>query len=264
MRAKDRSNLIKTGIFVTGLVAVMMVFVVSMGKESGLFEGKAMIRARVKNAEKLKTGAQVELKGLRIGFVEEIQIVSHDVVEILLKVRKDDVRWIKKDSKVEINNAGLVGDKYLEITAGSEDAGVLDPEKDILGGEEGMDFKAIAAKGTAIAATTESVLAKADALMGAIDGRRINETLDNFSRASKNMIPATEKMDKAMGRINSALERLDAVLARVQNGPGSAHGLIYDDSVHEDLRKLLGGAERNTVIKYFIRESIKKAPPKGN
>jgi hypothetical protein len=39
--------------------------------------------------------------------------------------------------------------------------------------------------------------------------------------------------------------------------------LIYDDALHADLRKLLGGAERNTVIKYFIRESIKKAPPKS-
>jgi phospholipid/cholesterol/gamma-HCH transport system substrate-binding protein len=38
--------------------------------------------------------------------------------------------------------------------------------------------------------------------------------------------------------------------------------LIYDDAVYDNLRKLFGGAERSSVIKYFIRESIKKAPKK--
>lgn len=264
MRAKERTNLVKVGFFITGLLAVVMIFVVSMGKESSLFEGKSVITARVKNADKLKTGAVVELKGLSIGFVDEITIISDDTVEILLSVRERDLKWIKKDSKVNIANAGLVGDKYLEITPGSPETSSLNPEKDILTGEEGMDFKALANKGTEIANSTERIMQKIDLLLEQVDAKKINSAVEGFSKSATHMGPAAEKMDKAMARLSSGLERLDDILARVQKGPGSAHGLIYDDGVHEDLRKLLGGAERNTVIKYFIRESIKKAPKKGD
>lgn len=263
MRAKEKTNLVKVGFFLTGLLAVVMVFIVSMGKESSLFESKAVITARVKNADKLKSGAVVELKGLRIGFVDDITIISDDTVEITLSVRGDDVKWIKKDSLVSISNAGLVGDKYLEITPGTPEAPSFNPEKDVLTGEESMDFKAMAAKGTEIANSTERIMQKIDLLLEQIDAKKINLAVDGFAKTATHMAPAVEKMDKAMGRLGSGLDRLDQILARVQNGPGSAHGLIYDDGVHEDLRKLLGGAERNTVIKYFIRESIKKAPKKG-
>jgi phospholipid/cholesterol/gamma-HCH transport system substrate-binding protein len=40
------------------------------------------------------------------------------------------------------------------------------------------------------------------------------------------------------------------------------NSLIYSDDVHEELRALLGGANRNKVIKYFIRESIKNSEQK--
>mgnify|MGYP003393346572 CR=1 FL=1 len=263
MRAKEKNNFVKVGFFITSLMVVVMVFVVSMGKESALFESKAIVRAQVKNADKLKTGAVVELKGLRIGFVDEVKIISHDTVEIVMSVRGQDVKWIMKDSKVAISNAGLVGDKYLEITAGSAAAGSFNPEKEFRYGEESMDFKAMAAKGTEIANSTERIMSKIDLLLDQVDAKKIQTAVDGFSKTATHMAPAVEKMDKAMGNLTSSLQRLDGILARVQSGPGSAHGLIYDDGVHEDLRKLLGGAERNTVIKYFIRESIKKAPKKS-
>ena len=46
-------------------------------------------------------------------------------------------------------------------------------------------------------------------------------------------------------------------MSRIENGPGTMNSMIYDDGLHDDLRSLLGGASRNKIIKYFIRESIK-------
>jgi len=63
MRAQDKTNLVKVGMFVTALSIVMMILIVAIGKESSLFSPKSTIRARVVNAENLKTGAVVELKG---------------------------------------------------------------------------------------------------------------------------------------------------------------------------------------------------------
>ena len=58
------------------------------------------------------------------------------------------------------------------------------------------------------------------------------------------------------------MQRLDRILGRVENGPGTANSLIYDDVLHDDLKALLGGAQRNKVLKYFIRESIKNSEKK--
>lgn len=262
MRAKERKNLVKVGAFCTFLVLVGMIFVVSIGKEESLFESKVTITAHVKNADKLKPGAVVELKGLRIGFVETVEIISHEMVEIKLIVRAVDAAWIKKDSQVEINNAGLVGDKYLEVTAGTAASVPLDAKTDILTGAETLDFNKIAETGSQIANTADRVLLKVERIVDGIDPSKLHRTIDGMARTSESMAPAMAKLDRAMDKVVGASEKLDAVMVRLQKGPGSAHSLIYDDGMHEDLRRLLGGAERNTVIKYFIRESIKKAPEK--
>lgn len=262
MRAKDKSNLVKVGIFVTMLTVVLMIMIVAIGKESSLFESRLIVKAIVPNAENLRPGAVVELRGLRIGHVEDIVIAEQEVVEISLKITEKNLPWIRKDSKVEISNAGLVGDKYLQIKGGTKEAGAFDPTSDILQYEASFDLKAIAAKGGNIADKAERIMTKLDVLLDAIDPAKLAVTMDGLSRTADNMGRATAPMQNTMLKLETMAGRFDNIAERVQKGPGTANALIYDDGLYEDLRKLLGGAERNTVIKYFIRESIKKAPAK--
>lgn len=262
MRAQDKSNLVKVGIFVTALSIVMMILIVAIGKESSLFSPKSIIKARVLNAENLKPGAVVELKGLRVGTVQEIKITGLDEVEIYLSVTSENLNWIKQDSKVAIQNAGLVGDKYIEIKGGDPESAKFNPEKDILSAEPSLDLKAMATKGGNIADKADRILTKIELILAAIEPEKVNklvnglsQSAENFSKASAPMGSASQKMDLAMGK-------LEKVMTRLETGPGTAHSFIYDDQVYEGLRKLMGGAERNSVIKYFIRESIKKSPEK--
>lgn len=274
-RKKDEKNFIQVGIFVTGLVAVLMIMIVSIGKENSIFNPKVQLRARVANVKNLKPGSYVELKGIRVGTVEEIKIISDDEVEIRLDILASQLQWIKKDSRVAISTAGLVGDKYLEIFSGSKDAVVFEPEKDVLLSEEGTDFKQIMHKGESIASLTERILTRLDGiLLNMEDGKKLIETINSMSRASMNIEKITEELRHAqvgatvknvnmsMARLDRASASLEKVLTRIENGPGTMNSLIYDDGLHEDLSALLGGASRNKVIKYFIRESIKNSERK--
>ena len=102
----------------------------------------------------------------------------------------------------------------------------------------------------------------------------IVETLNSLKRASGNLdvvmsemrdaqLGATVKnVNATMANMNKASGSLTKILNRVENGPGTMNSLVYDDSLHDELRALLGGAQRNKVIKYFIRESIKKSEQK--
>lgn len=272
IRKKDQSNVVKVGIFIAGLTAVLMVMIASIGKENSIFEPKIDIRARVANVSNLKPGSYVELKGIRVGAVTAINIVSEEEVEITMTILKKELKWIKEDSKVSISTAGLVGDKFVEIYKGTKDARTFKPNKDVLLSEDLTDLKKIMTKGDSIATVTDRIMVKLDTILYNLgDGKTVVDTVNNLNKASSNLEKLTSDLQKAnMGQmvsnvnasmmsLNKASGSLSRILTRVESGPGTLNSMIYDDGVHDDLRALLGGAQRNKVIKYFIRESIKKA-----
>lgn len=272
VRKKDKENIIKVGAFVTLLTIVLMIMIISIGKENSLFNPKVEIRARVPNVSNLKEGSYVELKGIRIGTVIGIKIISDEEVEIQMSVLQDEAKWIKQDSRVSISTAGLVGDKYVEVYKGTKESPSFNPEKDVLYSEASVGFTEIMNKGDSIAKITERILVKLDAVMTKIDdGQMLVSTFTNLNRAASNMESVTAELKKAqmgqmvsnvnasMANMSRATASIDRVLTRVEKGPGTMNSLIYDDSLHDDLRALLGGAQRNKVIKYYIRESIKNS-----
>jgi phospholipid/cholesterol/gamma-HCH transport system substrate-binding protein len=272
VRKKDQSNLIKVGLFITGLTIILMIMVTSIGKENSLFDPKTSIRARVPNVSNLKVGSYVELKGIRIGTVSEIKIVSEDEVEILMTILAQELTWIKEDSRVSISTAGLVGDKFVEIYKGTKNSPAFNPEKSILFSEDTADIKRIINKGDSIASVTDRILQKLDNILLRIeDGQLIIDTMISLNKTASNMEKiSSELKDARMGdmvkKVNMSMDNvsrssasLERILTRVEKGPGTINSLVYDESIHDDLRALLGGAQRNKVIKYFIRESIKKS-----
>jgi phospholipid/cholesterol/gamma-HCH transport system substrate-binding protein len=274
-RKKDEKNFVKVGVFITILTLVLTIMILSIGKENSFFEPKVNLRARVTSVANLKPGAYVELKGIRVGTVEGIDILSDEEVEITLKILASKLKWIKQDAKVSISTAGLVGDKFLEIYNGTKSAPSFDPEKDILISENLTDMKKIMTKGESIATITERILSRLDQILYNMDeGKKIVDTMNSLHKSSSNLEKITSELrDAQLGatvkNINSSMTRLDKasgslerILSRIEQGPGSMNSIIYDDGLHEDLRALLGGASRNKVIKYFIRESIKNSERK--
>ncbi len=277
LRKNDQKNLLKVGVFLSLLTVVVMVMIMSIGKENSIFDRKIDIRARVANVSALKVGSYVELKGIRIGSVTDISIRSEDEVQITMTILEKQLKWIKQDSKVSISTAGLVGDKFVEIYGGHKETNDFRPRKDILHAEAATDLKKFISKGDTIATITERILAKVDTiLLNLEDGKKIVDAVTAISLAAQNLEKMTADMNKAnMGQmvknVNHSMEKLskssaslERILDRVEHGPGTANSMIYDEGLHEDLRALLGGAERNKVIKYYIRESIKNSEKKKN
>lgn len=279
-RKKDEKNFLKVGVFISLLTAVMMIMIVSIGKENSIFKSKVDMVARVDNVKNLKPGSSVELKGIRVGSVEEIKIISEDMVEIHFNILESELPWIKTDSNVSVSTAGLVGDKYLEIYGGTKNAKVFNPQTDFLRSESTSDLKQLLNKGESIASITERILSRVDQiLINMDDGKKIIEAVNSLSKASLNIEKITQELheshlgdtiknvNKTMMSLEKATGSIERITSRVEKGPGTMNSLIYDDGLHEDLRALLGGASRNKIIKYFIRESIQNSErkkPKAN
>ena len=57
-RKKDEKNLLKVGLFISGLTAILMIMIVSISKENSFFESNIHMKAQVDNVKNLKPGEE--------------------------------------------------------------------------------------------------------------------------------------------------------------------------------------------------------------
>ena len=250
---RDKKNIILSGIFVTTILMIGMVFIFLLGQDSVLFQNKIILKTRVKNVQNLKIGAIVQLKGIKVGTIQNISFDSMDSIVISFDVNKIYGPWIKQDSYLSVKTQGVLGDKFMEILGGTENAKAV-KENDILEIEEKNTVDKIIGKGEDILVTASRVLEKIDLMLEKVDSKDLGQIVSNLKRA-----PIAETMQQ----LQQTSAHLTNITQRIEKGPGTLHAMIYDDTLHSDLESLLGGAKRNKVLNYFIRESIKKSEEKN-
>lgn len=270
LRPQDKRNIIISGLFVSILTLVAMGFILMLGKEDSLFSRKFTLKTKLTNAQNLKEGSAVQLKGIKIGTIQSIDFENLETIVMIFSVSNHYLPFIKSDSYISIKTQGVLGDKFLEILGGSDNSpGPKDG--DYIRTEEVNGLDKILSKGEDILGVTSRVLSKFDILLDGVEQdsissllsdiritmkeskelvqelkkNNINSTIKNFSNTAKNL----EQTTQALGHISKQIE----------TGPGTIHSLIYEKSLYDDLASLLDGSKRNKVLKYFIRETIRKS-----
>ena len=113
---------LKVGSFVLLALAGMSYFIFSVSNLS-LFEKGRPLQAVFGFANGLKEAAPVRLAGVEAGLVKNMEVFTDANDDQRTKVRV--TMWIKEgveipvDSKVTINQLGLLGEKYVEIMPGT-------------------------------------------------------------------------------------------------------------------------------------------------
>lgn len=264
MRAHEKTNLLKAGLFVSAMLVIIMIFIFTLGSENALLENKIDLKTKVKNAENLKVGAVVQLKGLKVGSVASIKFITVEELEITMRVVAEHIPWIKKDSLVAIKTTGVLGDKFVEIVGGTE-ASESVKENDYLIPEKSLDMKDLLSKGGNIVNASQEIMAKINILLSEMeDGKTLANTIKHLESTTGSLSRIMKEVEKknmntVLANMDKTSQNLVEITNRINKGPGTIHSLIYDDSAFEDLKVLLGGAQRSQILKFFIRESIKKA-----
>ena len=262
IKPNDKKNYLISGIFISILLAISMVTIFMLNKENSLFSRRVYIKTEVKSAQSLKDGAAVQLKGVKIGSISSIQFKNVETLIITLGINADYKEWVKKDATISFKTQGVLGDKFLEINGGT-DSSLPVAEGDVLVTEEGNQFEHIINKSEDLVAVAGSILTKFDKILTSVENNRLEKILVNLESltANTNKIMSTindKNLNQTIVNFKQSSEAMSKITKQVEEGPGTLHALIYDQGLHEDLRSLVGGANRNKVLKYFIRESIKK------
>ncbi|MCJ7663775.1 MAG: MlaD family protein [Desulfobacterales bacterium] len=249
MKSKKLTE-IKVGIFVVVILFLFGVGVFIIGSHQKYFQRQYTLWASFSNIQGLIAGAPVSLAGLTVGRVNAI-IFPEDprdkTIKVELKIKKGIQKRIREDSIASIQTMGLLGDKYVEISLGSPEKNILQ-DGDRITTSSPFDLLAYAAKLEEAIDVINTIL---------IDVREISSQV----RGGKGLLHAI-LYDPAGGELvnnlSSAAQSANNIVKKVEQGEGTLGGIINDPTVYEDLKVILGGAKRSTVIKGLIHYTIKK------
>ena len=81
---------------------------------------KNVFYAKFNNIDGIKVGTEIKIAGVRVGFVENIEL-DNNTFQVKVKMNINDSLNIPMDSVVAVASSGLLGGKFLNIKPGVED-----------------------------------------------------------------------------------------------------------------------------------------------
>ena len=238
---------LRVGIFVIFGLAVLGFLILNASGDFNPFEKKLRLKARFANADGLREGASVQLAGVDIGKVEEVNLLPPDSpedskIEAIMSVNqtlggKPIVERIRTDSTAQlIATSVLANDKLINITPGTQ-KGAAVTENDVLDSTSAMSINQLTQTGNdllqqinRLAIPTNEILNKANQGEGTL-GRIINdESLYN-------------NLDAAVGEAKLTVVKLQTTLDKVNKGDGSAGKLLNDPELYNNLNNTVAQLE---------------------
>ncbi len=257
----------KLGIFIFLGSVLLVVLIFLLGNKDQLFASTFTIKAQFKNTEGLRNGASVRFGGIDVGAVKEIKILDDNSgrVEVIMRIKEDIRKYVKKDSRASIETEGLVGNKVVMLTMGSIDAEEIMDNGRILS-KEPLSFADIIEETQGIMAYTKDMTKNMAEIVSKVNqgegtlGRIINDdklyvaATNLTNTADRNLNSISEDMKDVMvlfdnlgtgvkdvvTNINQIVSRIDTVLRDVSEGKGLLGSLVSDNGKEgKSLNKIL-------------------------
>jgi phospholipid/cholesterol/gamma-HCH transport system substrate-binding protein len=113
---------VRLGFFIAGGLALFITAVFLIGKQQNLFNPVFKLSTNFYNVSGLQIGSNIRFSGINIGIVDNIKIINDSTVKVDMLIKKDVRQFIKTDCEAGIGTAGIIGDRVLIITQGSNEA----------------------------------------------------------------------------------------------------------------------------------------------
>lgn len=143
------TNEAKTGILVLVCLAALGALVLKVGNFK-FFQHGYTLKCQLHYSAGVKKHAPVRLSGVDVGEVQDIHILYGDqtIVELVLWFQ-EGVK-LRMDSKAYVTTLGLMGEKYIEIKAGTSAAAYAKPN-DLLPGQDPVRLEELIETATKVA-----------------------------------------------------------------------------------------------------------------
>jgi phospholipid/cholesterol/gamma-HCH transport system substrate-binding protein len=257
----QRSAQVRVGIFVFFTLVTFMAAIFLLGSRTQYFQPQYTLKAVFSNVGYLLEGAGVYLAGVQVGRVGEIRFfedIAAQKVSVSLRIARNYQERIRQDSVAVITSSGLLGDKYIDITLGSES------EPELLDGmfirtQEPADYGQLIRQGEEVLKNTieitstlgaltsgfrssQAPMAVADLLTSLAQTAKAIETGDGLIHA----LIYEKGNERIFADLAAATTALRDMLTGIKEGKGFLQTLLTDPNpvVVAQFTKLLASAHR--------------------
>ncbi|MBL8921661.1 MAG: MCE family protein [Myxococcaceae bacterium] len=271
---RERRIIIRAGLFIALGIALALLVVFVIGKERNLFDKQNVYTGAFENVDGLQFDSPVRLGGVNVGRVTSIKFGSDledKRIIVTMEVVKKYEERIRKDSVARITNRGVLGDKAVDISIGSQAEPAMADGAELTTGSSGDISSILKATGeiidntvgitrdlrTGVASYTnkelvsdvsEIVKSTRNIMREVEQGKGLAHTLIYDRSIPADVKTVIAQISQSAVKLDSAIVKVDGLLADVKTGEGSLHALIYDKQIATSISDLGKAAEEVSTL----------------
>lgn len=275
---------------IVALIAIgLLLWASLMGGGSSVLRPKNTVRTWFPALAGLVVGSPVWINGVEVGQVSDIaldRLVAEGKIIVSMGINRKYWNLLRQDSKARLGTVGLLGDKYVEIIAGTSASPEL-KSGDFILGERPVDLASTLSSTPELLKNANELLARLSSIADQIDaGRgsigklfrddrfyvesrdamaRIKELSGNLNETQKKvgdrLVSLAANLDSLASAMNSTTAKMDSFFTRVEKGEGSLGLLAKDEKLYSEahqtlneLKRLLADIQKNP--KKYVKLSI--------
>lgn len=219
---RERHTALRAGAFVLGSVLAIGVVLLILGNAHRLFQRHTSYLVYFDDVDGLMVDSPVRLGGLTVGNVETITFsnqLEDTRVQVKLRVSNEFASRVRADSLARVASRGLLGDKTVDLSLGSE-TGTLVPEGGELTAGAGNDIASVLKSGTEVVNDVKAISADVRKAIAVYTSPQVTDEL------------------------TGSLKVLHGILDEVATGEGALHAVIYDPKTGAEVRALVANASQ--------------------
>lgn len=248
-----RTGDIKWGGLKLGIVALLaiglLIWASLTGGGGSVFRPKSTVKTWFPTISGLVVGSPVWINGVEVGQVSDISVdklVSDGKIEVSMGINRKYWNLLRQDSKARLGTVGLLGDRFVEIFAGTSGSPELNPGDFILG-ERPPDIEAMLSSTPELLKNADRLMASLTAIADQINAGRgsIGKLFrdDQFYVETRGAMARIREIAQALSekkvgdRLASLAANLDSLTAAINRGEGSLGKLVKDSSLFVNLSR---------------------------
>jgi phospholipid/cholesterol/gamma-HCH transport system substrate-binding protein len=251
-----KNRLAAVGAFVIAGILLFAAGLFLIGNRRMMFSDTFEVYAEFSQVGGLQKGATVRVAGLEAGEVETIHLPTSPSgrFRVKLRVRADMHPIIRLDSMASIQNDGLVGNKFVQVEAGTDESPQV-PDGGTIQSREPFD----------LADMLQRVNDTIDLVTTMITDVRVRlddalQAVSTMAGEGQRMIADVSSEVQAMTSSGQKVAAdLQTIVAGVRQGRGSLGKFVNDDAVYERVQEIASEAERAVTNLRQASESAKEA-----
>ena len=182
------------GIFVLATIVGATSLMIGLAVKKGWFDPRVSFKTEVPTAEGLSVGAKVQMSGLRVGEVVDIELQEDRSVMVYFYVFSKYRSSLRQDSRIQLVRPFLIGERVLDVTVGSMDLPLI-KEGQLIETEASFDIMDLAS-GRKLGPLMQNMQKVVDSMAVLVEAFSNVERTENLVRSFDTIYPVLKNLER--------------------------------------------------------------------